>query len=224
MKKIVIITLLNGLLLVLAACGYLYYEDIPHDDNSSARSASESMNESLAYISDEHISGDLPSELTDDSHDFIGYTMTLIEYSPHFRIYHIPEPMMFHYEIYNYRGELVKSFTTCRPAWVEYINETVIEIGIGAGTGVQIVQFYSVNDDVFSDVFETPFLINDETVAYLARYDDMLMLIVQNIFDPASFYMAFPLDDFDFAEIPHSAIDIFYFMEFTLDDFIDQAN
>jgi len=41
-------------------------------------------------------------------------------------------------------GEIVKSFTTSAPVWVDYINDSDIGINIGAGTGVRVDLFWNI--------------------------------------------------------------------------------
>ena len=101
------------------------------------------------------------------------------------------------YEILNSYGNIVYCFTTSASVWIEYINENVLEIGWGAGTGVQIVRFYSIENDIFSDVFVSPSLIKNEVIAYIAvSSDNCFMLVVRNIFDTEAYHKIFYFEDF----------------------------
>ena len=120
----------------------------------------------------------------------------VLEYGPHFRIFQTTDlPRWYiHYEVFNQRGEIVRSFTATRTAWIEYISDNVLEIGISAGTEVRMVQFYSVLDDKLSDVFDTPFVITDERIGYLRWRDDSLVLVVRDIFDAQVYYKEFSIE------------------------------
>ena len=77
---------------------------------------------------------------------------------------------------------------------ITYINEDLLEIAIGAGTGLSLVQFYSIKNDLFSVIFESPLLIENELVAYMSLSDGIIKFVVQNIFDTGIYYNEFLLD------------------------------
>ena len=190
MKKIALTMIMLLAILIMSAC-YSYVDTIILDESCLLYSQYEPINTTQFY--EQAMSNEEFLECTDDRGEVLAY-------DKHFRIIRpvdLPDWYL-QYEIFNRYGELVKSFTVSRPSWIEYINETVLEIGISAGTGVRMVQFYSVKDDVFSDVFDSPFLIKDEIIAYIVRYNDALKLIVQDIFNPAVYYREFLFEEFEY--------------------------
>jgi len=116
----------------------------------------------------------------------------------------IPE---FRYEVFNNNGEIVRSGTGWRiPSFIN-INENVLKISIGVGTGTQMVQFYSAKNDMFSEVFDTPIVITNELIGLLRWSDsDELNLIVRDIFDIEIYYNEFLLENFSSVANPIDAL------------------
>ena len=188
--------------LIMSAC--YSYDDIAVFDEDC-----------LLYIQNKSINTSQVYEQIESEDDFLKYTDDkgeVLVSDKHFRIIRPDDLPSWYllYEIFNSYGELVKSFTVSRPSWVEYINETVLEIGISAGTGVRMVQFYSVVHDIFSDVFDTPFILKDEIIAYMVRYNDVLKLIVQDIFNPEVYYREFFFEEFMPMVRPSSSTNVEY--------------
>ena len=141
------------------------------------------------------------SEVADNCGEDLRDYQYVIDSSAHFRILSVsslPDPIYYRYEIFNSNGDLVKSQPLWRIApWISYINDNTLMITSSHGTNFRLVSFYSITDDMFSDVFESPFFLNDELIAYIIRTPDgEYKLVVKDIFNPAAYYKEFPLVDF----------------------------
>jgi len=131
----------------------------------------------------------------------------VIKRGSNYRIVETDEPFVLCYEILNNSGEVVRSGTGWRMPSFSNISEDVLEISIGAGTGTQMVQFYSAKNDILSEVFDTPIAITDELIGLLRRSDnDTINLIVRDIFDTEIYYNEFLLEDFSSVANPIDAL------------------
>lgn len=149
----------------------------------------------------------------DELCECISNTGEVLHSSKHFRIIQPSDLPSWYlrYEIINREGNVVDCFTTSVPTWIECVNENVLEIGWGAGTGVQVVRFYSIKDDIFSEFFDTPFFIKDEIIAHIIRLDEgCLVLVVQDIFDIELFYREFFFEEFSPLAHPSSSTYVKY--------------
>lgn len=97
-------------------------------------------------------------------------------------------------EIYNSKGELVRTITTEEPISITMLNKSIIDISIGKGTGLTKHTYYSVKLDDFSDDFSYVICASNELIAYVGISKDGLdnkTLIVQNIFNENRYYKEF---------------------------------
>ena len=102
------------------------------------------------------------------------------------------------YDIYNSDGEIVLSEKTDRPLEINMINDDIIDIKIGMGTGITIHKYYSVGENIFSQQFSYVLSNSDQLIAYIDVPKEKPLenrkVIVQNIFDKSLFYKEFQLD------------------------------
>lgn len=102
------------------------------------------------------------------------------------------------YNIYNSEGEIVLSEKTDRPLEINMINDDIVDIKIGMGTGITIHKYYGVGKNIFSQEF--PYVLSnlDKLIAYIDVPKEKPLenrkVIVQNIFDKNLFYKEFQLD------------------------------
>lgn len=102
------------------------------------------------------------------------------------------------YDIYNLEGKIVLSEKTDRPLEINMINDDIIDIEIGMGTGITMHKYYSVGENVFSQEF--PYVLSnlDKLIAYIdvpkEKPVESRKVVVQNIFDKSLFYKEFQLD------------------------------
>jgi len=113
----------------------------------------------------------------------------------------------FRYEVFSNYGRVVREGIGWRVPTFRNINENLLKISIGVGTGIQMVQFYSAKNDAMSEVFNTPILITDELMGLLRWYDaNVITLVVRNIFDKEIYYNEFLLENFAAVANPADAI------------------
>ncbi len=106
------------------------------------------------------------------------------------------------YNIYDLKGETVFSEKTEQPLRINMLNDNIVDIEIGMGTGLAIHKYYNVEQNLFSQDFPYVLSNQNELVAYLAVSKkspfDNRKVIVQNVFDKANYYKEF---QFDFSNI-----------------------
>lgn len=121
----------------------------------------------------------------------------IIDFGTNYRIYK-GNITQVRYEIYNTKGETVLSETTDRPLKINTINDNLIDIAIGMGTGITVHKYYSISNDIFSSEFTYVYSNLDELIAYIYVPTENPMenrkVIIQNIFDKSLFYKEFELD------------------------------
>lgn len=101
------------------------------------------------------------------------------------------------YKIFNQAGQEVMEETVINhPLTIEMVNDDIVGIYVGYGTGVSRHQYYSVINGCFSDQFYYTICFDDSMIAYLKQDDERqyLILVIQNAFDSTQFYKEFPLN------------------------------
>ena len=102
------------------------------------------------------------------------------------------------YEIYNSEGKTVLSEKTDRPVEIHMINNDIINIEIGMGTGITVHKYYSLGENIFSQEFRYVLSNLDKLIAYInvpkEKPFENRRVIVQNVFDKSLFYKEFQLD------------------------------
>ena len=77
---------------------------------------------------------------------------------------------------------------------IEYVDDTLISITIGVGTGTFITQYYDISRDLFSELYDSPIAVGYGNVVYMEWLNSSLRLVTTNIFDNLAFYKEFELD------------------------------
>lgn len=102
------------------------------------------------------------------------------------------------YEIYNSDGEIVLAGTTDKPLIIDMLNNHIVDIGIGLGTGISIHKYYDVSKNLFSEDYLYVLANSNELIAYIDVPDkqsfEKRRLVVRNLFDKSSFYKEFQLE------------------------------
>ena len=123
--------------------------------------------------------------------------MEIIDSGTYYRIYKENSNQVC-YDIYNFDGEIVLSEKTDRPLEINMINDDIVDIKIGMGTGITIHKYYSVGENIFTQEF--PYVLSnlDKLIAYIdvskEKPFESRKVIVQNIFDKNLFHKEFQLD------------------------------
>ena len=101
----------------------------------------------------------------------------------------------FYYEIYDKQGNVVLSKETSRPTEITMLGETIVDIEIGMGTGLQVHTYYDVEGNRFSEEYVYVAAASGNLVAYVdgESLNDRT-LVVRDIFDREIFYKSFGLD------------------------------
>lgn len=121
----------------------------------------------------------------------------IIDSCEYYRIYKINTTQVY-YEIYNSNGDIALSETTDKPLTIDMINNDVVDIGIGMGTGLTTHKYYSIKQNLFSQEFLYVLSNSNELIAYIDvpkhKSFENRKVIVQNIFDKELYHKEFQLD------------------------------
>lgn len=102
------------------------------------------------------------------------------------------------YDILNSNGEIVFSDTTERPLEITMINDDIVDIAVGMGTGITKHRYYNSKKNLFSEDFLYVVANINELVAYIYVPNEHSFenrtVVVQNIFDDNLYYKEFRLD------------------------------
>ena len=122
----------------------------------------------------------------------------VISSGKNFKVYDITKDGQseYRYEVYNKNGKTVKDETVQRvnPTITYISNNTLLSISIGTGTGTCLAQYYDVNRDLFSEVFESPALAAYGNVVYMTFSDGLFRLVIRDIYDESKYHEEFELD------------------------------
>lgn len=115
------------------------------------------------------------------------------------------------YEIYDSAGNIVLSETTNRPLEIGMLNENILDISVGRGTGIAEHKYYSVEQNVISETFSYVIANKNELVAYIYVPKEQSFkkrkVVVQNAFDKVLFYKEYELD---FSEVDTPVLEAFF--------------
>lgn len=104
---------------------------------------------------------------------------------------------LYHYIIYDKDGKIVKEEDAHKyyPN-ITYIDYNILEIRTAAGTGVFFCTYYDIDNDKFSETYESPVIAEIDKIAYLDRWHkNGFTLIVSDIFNENKFYKEFEFDN-----------------------------
>jgi hypothetical protein len=144
----------------------------------------------------------------------------IISSGKNFKVYDITKDNQpeYRYEIYNDKGEIVKSETVWRiEPHIEYLDDnTLLSIRISVGTGTALCQYYDVKTGVFSEIFESVKSAEYGKVVYMDSLNNKFKLIVRDIFDKLVYYNEFELDFSPIANPSDVLLDVKFLNENTL--------
>lgn len=100
------------------------------------------------------------------------------------------------YNIYDKSGKTVLTEESDRPTEINMIGDSIVDIEIGMGTGIQIHKYYSADENVFSDEFSYVIANSGRLIAYVDFHKknsakDKTVIAVQDIFDKTAFKKEF---------------------------------
>ncbi|WP_349672872.1 hypothetical protein [Lacrimispora sp.] len=109
----------------------------------------------------------------------------------------------YYYIIYNNDKKVVKEGSHYGPSpEINYIDNGTIEILLQAGTNIFYCTYYDINNDRFSDQYESPIICEYEKIVYLDYNKNPFTLVVRNIYDTNDFLNEFILVDISSAVSP----------------------
>ena len=180
MKKVLIIFLSIFILFPFSSCGWETHKStVSAETENTATEEHASETENIA--TEEHAS---------ETKEYEG---------PYYRIYKEPKPAVLGYDIFNKKGEIVRSSSEWRPLTIQMVNDSILEIRIGMGTGLQQCQYYDVENDLFSEEYVYVVARADRLMAYIEFSEEgssmeNRKIAVRDMFDQDRFYKEFPLD------------------------------
>lgn len=98
----------------------------------------------------------------------------------------------YYYAVYNSEGAIVKEGEGRQPL-INYIDDTVIQIGNSAGTSAMCMTYYDTVNDRLSEVYFNPLAAEYGKVAYL-EWGEEVVLAVKDIFGEDGYYEEFSLE------------------------------
>lgn len=133
------------------------------------------------------------------SEESLPENIELIKSEKHFQIYKYKDAVNKHfYRILDSNGNTVISETTTRPLSVSIIEDNIIDISIGFGSGVCQHQYYDIDKNILSEPFFDVFATSGELIVYMDVPKENAMkdrtLVIQNIFDKEELFVEYKLD------------------------------
>ena len=126
----------------------------------------------------------------------------VVEEDKYFKIIKQADAEYYHI-IYNNDKKIVKEGSHYGPSPViNYIDNGTIEIMLQAGTNIFYCTYYDINNDRFSDRYESPIICKYEKVDYLDYNKNPFTLVVRNIYETNKFLKEFILEDISLAVSP----------------------
>ena len=126
---------------------------------------------------------------------------TMIQNSKFYKIYenNITDVI---YEIYDINNEIMYSDSTENPLKIDMLNNTIIDVSIGMGTGITIHKYFDIENRLVSDEYSYVLANYDNLVAYIdvpkENSFENRKIAVHNKFDKNVFYKEF---DMDFSDV-----------------------
>ena len=150
-----------------------------------------SSDESSATISAKKVKSDNQGNTEPNSQP----NWELTEQGKQYEIYYSSNTYEAKYKIFNKEGEIVadsqKDDMFLKDVSIKYISDDILSIQWGAGTYVNLVEYYNTATDQLSECYQNPYTIFDEKVVYYSGGK----LIVENIFYPGNMdYREYPCD------------------------------
>lgn len=109
------------------------------------------------------------------------------------------ENFEFTYFLYDYKKKIVEKQTVKdNPLNIELLNDNVVDVSIGKGTGLSEHYYYSVDRDSFSKNYLYVIAYSNEKIAYIDVPNENAFenrhLVVRNVFDKSLYYQEYNMD------------------------------
>ncbi len=150
-------------------------------------------------------SADETTELTEDTQETEELELSpqlfglQLDDKDNFTLYASDYMMGFFYEIRDNKGRLMdEGYCQWPMETLEYASEDLLFMQYDSADPGQFRQkYFDVENGRVSKTFETPWGISDHLIAYFVERDKQYVLVVQDMFDPSTFYKEFTSDTFD---------------------------
>lgn len=173
MRKSLAVLLCVGIVLSLCACG-LITVPLGLGNESDTAEGEEPASES------ESTTEELPTET--------------IESTKYYKIEKLRLTTV-RYTVYDSNGSVVLREETDRPLKISMLNESVLDIRIGMGSGIVVHKYYDTQNNRFSEEYDSVAATSGNLVAYIdCSMEDPMKnrrLVIRDIFDKNAFYKTF---------------------------------
>ena len=131
------------------------------------------------------------SETTENVLDAVD---VLYEEGDHYKIYSNAEKTLYRYDVLDNTGALIdQGYQDWRCVSFKETGD-ILQLFYWYSGPLSYVRYYDTENGRVSRFFSSPLLTYEETVAYLSVREDSIILVVQNMFEPATFYREFDRD------------------------------
>lgn len=117
---------------------------------------------------------------------------------PYYQLLEGPK-FQYYYYIYDDKKEIVLEGALTRYPALSFLDDDIVRLHIGMGTGIALDQYYSVTKDSLSRIYQYAVAYHQEKIAYIyipnteSSFTNRI-LIVRNVFDKSKYYKEFMLD------------------------------
>lgn len=131
------------------------------------------------------------SETTENVLDAVD---VLYEEGDHYKIYSNAEKTLYRYDVLDNTGALIdQGYQDWRCVSFKETGD-ILQLFYWYSGPLSYVRYYDTENGRVSRFFSSPLLTYEETVAYFSVREDSIILVVQNMFEPATFYREFDRD------------------------------
>lgn len=131
------------------------------------------------------------SETTENVLDAVD---VLYEEGDHYKIYSNAEKTLYRYDVLDNTGALIdQGYQDWHCVSFKETGD-ILQMFYWYSGPLSLVRYYDIETSRISRFFSSPLLTYEETVAYFSVREDSIILVVQNMFEPATFYKEFDRD------------------------------
>lgn len=131
------------------------------------------------------------SETTENVLDAVD---VLCEESAHYKIYSNAEKTIYRYDVLDNTGALIdQGYQDWHCVSFKETGD-ILQLFYWYSGPLSLVRYYDTEKGRVSRFFSSPLLTYEETVAYFSVREESIILVVQNMFEPATFYREFDRD------------------------------
>ena len=175
------------------------------DENNQTISTEQPNNvnvENETEASDLHIDSNDEEAVVTEPNSFtaFGETFELYESGEYYELYGQVQGIGTYYEVWNTEEILIDFGFYKKDMRIEQ-EGNLLNISMSCGTSCRWVKYFDVHNSRVSRFFNNPLTTNNDLVVYTKFVDDVHCVVIQNTFDPTTFYKAIAMDP-----APNSAV------------------